>query len=262
MFVSFVVATYNCADRVPILNQTIASLAGMDCEFCIADGGSKDDTLEALSDAPNVHVVCSEPDKGIYDAWNRALDHCQGEYLAFIGVDDRPQREFLEVARRQCNSVDNSPAVIYGNRILVRGDLQRSITYPDKPRLFDSERPVFDIPHQAALNHRSLFAIRRFDPGFHLAGDLDFYLGVREAIRERGYLHIPQMQVIAAEEGVSRSSASFGIYRREFAGIEASHNLKLGFSTWKLRLLQAFESFPWLFERLKDLSWALRHDTP
>jgi glycosyltransferase involved in cell wall biosynthesis len=262
MFVSFVVATYNCVDRVPILNDTVAALEATGCEFCISDGGSNDGTLDALSRASNVRVLCSRPDRGIYDAWNRALDECRGEYFAFIGVDDRPQPGFIRAAERFCATTEPHPAVIYGDRVLERGHYQRRIAYRDRPRLFEADQPVFDIPHQAALNHRSLFESRRFDANYRLAGDLEFYVAARASIRERGYLRLPDVQVIAAEDGVSRSASSFGTYLDEFLRIERTHDLSLGYSKGKLLFLKQLGRFPNFFALLKSLSWALRHDAP
>ncbi len=260
MFVSFVVATYNCVDRVPVLNDTVSALSDVDCEFCISDGGSTDGTLDALTQSPRVRVLCSSPDKGIYDAWNRVIDESRGEYLAFIGVDDRPQFDFIALAERRIATMTPRPAVVFGDRILERGRYRRRLAYSDHPLLFESERPVFDIPHQALLNHRSMFERRRFDAGYRLAGDLDFYLAARSDIRERGYLRLPEVQVIAAEDGVSRSPASFRMYRDEYRAIERARDVELGYSERRLRLLGQFERFPGLFKLLKDVSWTLRHD--
>lgn len=260
MFVSYIVATLNCVDRVKTLNETIRQLPSTDCEFCISDGGSSDETLAAIADAPNVRVLRSGPDKGIYDAWNQVLDDCEGEYLAFIGVDDQPTREFLEAAKQLCASSDQRPLVIYGDRILKRGEYRRTLRYQAAPRLFEADRPVFDIPHQAALNHRSLIDSKRFDSHFQLAGDLEFYIALRDKIREGGYQYLPMPQVVASEDGLSRSATSFGIYRREFRAIEQTYGLTLGYPKLKLRLLGLLAQIPWLFDMLKKASWMINHD--
>lgn len=260
MFVSYIVATYNCADRVEFFNRTVRELSGVDCEFCISDGGSSDKTLASIIDAPNVRVLRSAPDDGIYDAWNQVLSDCRGEYLAFIGIDDQPTAEFVEAANQFCGNSANQPLLIYGDRILQRGRHRRTIVYSATPQLFEAERPVFDIPHQAALNHRSLFQAKRFDSHFQLAGDLDFYIAQRNVIREQGYCYLPLPQVVASEEGVSRSAKSFNVYMKEYAAIERAHGLALGYSGKKLSLLSRLERFPGIYEMLKQVSWWLRHD--
>jgi glycosyltransferase involved in cell wall biosynthesis len=260
VFVSYVVATYNCADRVRTLNETIQRLANTNCEFCISDGASSDGTLAAIADAPNVRVLRSAPDNGIYDAWNQVLDECRGEYLAFIGVDDQPIPGFVEAAKMAFTSANQSPLLIYGDRILQRGKYRRILRYSDKPRLLEADKPVFDIPHQGALNHRSLFEMRQFDGQFQLAGDLDFFIALRDTIRRGGYRHLSMPQILASEEGLSRSAASFRIYMREFRSIEQDHGLTLGYPKTKLRLLNLAAQIPGLFGVLKSASWIINHD--
>lgn len=260
MFVSYIVATYNCAERVEVLNRTIRKLSGADCEFCISDGGSSDGTVAAIIDAPNVRVLRSSSDNGIYDAWNQVLDNCRGEYFAFIGVDDEPTREFIEAAKQLCTSSGQPPLLIYGDRILQRGKYRRTLRYTATPRLFEADRPVFDIPHQAALNHRSLIESKRFDGQFQLAGDLEFYIALRDRIRAGGYRYLPMLQVVASEDGLSRSAASFAIYLREFRAIEESYGLTLGYPKLKLHLLAVLAQIPGLFGALKKAAWMISHD--
>lgn len=260
MFVSYVVATYNCADRIRILNRTVRRLAAANCEFCVSDGGSSDETLAAIDDASNVRVLRSGADSGIYDAWNKVLDDCKGDYIAFIGVDDEPVAEFLDAAIEVCAPSEKPPLLIYGDRILQRGGYRRTLRYSAAPRLLEAEEPIFDIPHQAALNHRSLFETKRFDSRFRLAGDLDFYIGMRDTIREGGYRYLPMPQVIASEEGLSRSATSFDIYLREFATIEQRHGLVLGYPKLKLRILGQAARVPGVFSLLKNASWMISHD--
>jgi len=47
----------------------------------------------------------SKPDHGIYHAWNKALDHVRGEWICFLGADDRFRdtdslERIVEVVRR------------------------------------------------------------------------------------------------------------------------------------------------------------------
>ena len=260
MFVSYVVATYNCADRVETLNETIRRLPAAECEFCISDGASSDDTIKAISSGPNVRVLRSSKDSGIYDAWNQVLDDCRGEYVAFIGVDDEPTADFLKAAKQVHAQSAEPPLLMYGDRVLQRGRYRRTLPYSGTPALLEAERPVFDIPHQAALNHRSLFESVRFDAQFQLAGDLDFYLAVRDRIRDGGYRHLPLTQVIASEEGLSRSASSFDIYRREFRAIEEKRGITLGYDMSRLRALGLIAKVPGLFGLLKGASWMIKHD--
>ncbi|MCC8194941.1 MAG: glycosyltransferase, partial [Deltaproteobacteria bacterium] len=90
-FFTIVTATYNAAE---VLSGLLDSLTAQTCqsfEVLIQDGGSSDATVEIIAgykDRLNVRWA-SEKDSGIYDAWNKALPAARGEWILFLGADDR-----------------------------------------------------------------------------------------------------------------------------------------------------------------------------
>lgn len=88
---SCIVAAYNAEKTLPILLESLKKQDLQDVEIIIQDGGSKDGTLAILDTwrnaIPNLKIY-SAPDKGIYDAWNKALEHVQGQWVHFLGADD------------------------------------------------------------------------------------------------------------------------------------------------------------------------------
>lgn len=61
-----------------------------DWEVLIMDGISTDDTLKIAQSYNDSRIrIYSEPDKGIYDAMNKGIKKAQGEWLYFLGSDDR-----------------------------------------------------------------------------------------------------------------------------------------------------------------------------
>lgn len=60
-------------------------------EHLIVDGASTDGTTEYIAQYGNRHhpiMFISEPDKGIYDAMNKAIAQASGEYAIFLNSDD------------------------------------------------------------------------------------------------------------------------------------------------------------------------------
>ena len=69
------------------VRESIDSLSGI--EYLVIDGNSQDGSLQELLEYPEPYErVVSEPDKGIYDAFNKALNLARGQYLLFIGAGD------------------------------------------------------------------------------------------------------------------------------------------------------------------------------
>ncbi|QMW01848.1 glycosyltransferase family 2 protein [Spirosoma foliorum] len=88
--ITIITAVYNAEKYLDscissILNQTYKNF-----EYIIIDGGSTDSTLSIIKKYQNqlTHWV-SEPDKGIYDAWNKGLAKASGDWIAFVGADDQ-----------------------------------------------------------------------------------------------------------------------------------------------------------------------------
>lgn len=71
--------------------DSVQSQVDVKIEHLIVDGASNDGTTEYISRYKNPNhpiVFVSEPDKGIYDAMNKAIDMAQGEYSIFLNSDD------------------------------------------------------------------------------------------------------------------------------------------------------------------------------
>ncbi len=58
-------------------------------EHIVVDGGSQDGTVDILRRYDDrVDYWFSEPDKGISDAWNKAIELASGEYVSFLNAGD------------------------------------------------------------------------------------------------------------------------------------------------------------------------------
>jgi glycosyltransferase involved in cell wall biosynthesis len=71
---SIITATYNAETFLERLLASILSQSYPNFEWVVQDGGSTDNTLNILKKYPDVRIkIQSEPDRGIYDAWNKAV---------------------------------------------------------------------------------------------------------------------------------------------------------------------------------------------
>lgn len=90
-FFSIITATCNAAETLPILLASLSEQHCRDFELVVQDARSSDGTLALLERASGIPAIelLSERDSGIYDAWNRAVARARGQWLLFLGSDDR-----------------------------------------------------------------------------------------------------------------------------------------------------------------------------
>lgn len=110
MQISIITATFNAANDLPELIESLRAQTYKNFEWVVADGGSTDGTLDILNNARDLDIaLSSQPDFGIYDALNRAIKASKGDYYVVIGADDVFEPDTVE---RFFNQIDGVNTVI------------------------------------------------------------------------------------------------------------------------------------------------------
>lgn len=207
MKISIIIATYNASSTLPRAMSSVFSQSYQNIELVVADGSSTDGTIEILEGCNNNKLSwwTSEKDNGIYDAWNKALEHAHGDWIVFLGADDELWNEsvlarFAESASR----IDERCRIIYGKvaQTCSNGDVWNIAGKPwnHTKSAFRYKAQMF--AHQGIFHHCSLFKNgNKFDPTFKIAGDYDFLLRV---LRDQDAEFLPDLIVAKMPcEGVS-----------------------------------------------------------
>lgn len=80
---------YNSAATIGDTLKSVNAQTYEDIEHIVIDGASTDDTVAICNEiGTRLTKVISEPDKGIYDAYNKGLTHATGDVIGFINSDD------------------------------------------------------------------------------------------------------------------------------------------------------------------------------
>jgi glycosyltransferase involved in cell wall biosynthesis len=86
---SVITATFNAVEVLPQLLASLRAQTDLDFEWVVMDAVSTDGTVGILEGVNDLRLVYrSEPDFGIYDALNKAISLCSGEYYLVVGADD------------------------------------------------------------------------------------------------------------------------------------------------------------------------------
>jgi glycosyltransferase involved in cell wall biosynthesis len=157
---SIIIPTFNAGASIERCLRSINKQTFTDYEVVIQDGGSSDNTIELIGDFRKGYAgaeirLYQEPDKGIYDAMNKAKHRANGEWLYFLGSDD----ELYEpnVVSRLLGSQDAALGdVLYGNvKVIGNAGWARDGAVYDGP--FDLKKLLTrNICHQALFYRAAL----------------------------------------------------------------------------------------------------------
>lgn len=213
------------------LQRCLDSIAAQDIrerELVVVDSVSSDGTRELLEANAGAGVVTrylSEPDGGLYEAWNKGLRLSRGEWICFLGCDDAfhdaaALRNLLDAAR----AAQGAARIVYGlvNRVTASGVIAESWGGP-----WTTARAAclagFMIPHPGTLHHRSIFEERGlFDESYRVAGDYELVL--REVLL-RAPLFVNRVVVDMRFGGMSSKPAAIHETLQEVQRARAAHGL-------------------------------------
>lgn len=95
MLLSIVTPAFNSAKTLPDTLESVLAQTGVEIDYQVIDGGSKDGTVEILkSFEPRFAAAgikfrwISEPDHGMYDAINKGFARIEGEAAGILNGDD------------------------------------------------------------------------------------------------------------------------------------------------------------------------------
>jgi len=89
-FFSLITVTLNCKEDLLSTIHCLKNQSFKNFEYIVIDGGSTDGTLEVIKQNLNIiNQWQSEKDNGIYDAMNKGIDLCQGEFIGMINAGDK-----------------------------------------------------------------------------------------------------------------------------------------------------------------------------
>ena len=178
--ISIIIASYNCKDTIERSIDSIISQTYHNWELIIIDGKSEDGTLDVIkAHSDSIAHYVSEPDTGVYNAWNKGLRHAQGEWICFLGADDFFwDTQVFEKIATILSAAYPKYRVVYGkNHILnEKGDILYTVGEPWS-KVKNKFLQLQCLPHPGLMHHRTIFEDHgHFNENFKIAGDYELLL--------------------------------------------------------------------------------------
>lgn len=197
--ISIVTVSYNAE---LVIEKTIRSVISQNydnIQYLIIDGGSNDSTLDIIEKYKSyISYFVSEPDRGIYDAMNKAIEAATGEWIIFMNAGDLLVDGVLGEIFAQ--EIDNSVDVIYGDTIIKYPFGDRYI----KAGFFTNSDMNLPFCHQSAIVRTRHMKQYHFDLRYKIAADYNFFYSLYKDGRKFLYLHMAVAQYDAIGFSTSR----------------------------------------------------------
>lgn len=203
------------------LEKTIASVINQTyfdkINYIIIDGDSTDGSKEVIEEYKDkLFYWVSEPDKGIFNAMNKAIGHLNGDYVLFLNSGDfLRQNDIIELVYDKLDA-----DICYGNEYFFRG-INALVNYTSLGNGWTSTYPDAldeNFFKRSALPHQSTFISVKYHKQHPyredcvIAGDWTFF---REAIMKYGatYKHLPITISNYGTDGIS--AKKFHVFQHE-----------------------------------------------
>lgn len=169
--VTIIIATYNSGKTVRAALESVHSQTYQDWECIVVDGASRDDTIDIVKnycELDNRFRYISERDHGIYEAFNKGLRMAKGEWVHYLGSDDRLVKNGMEKLMEKCEEGD----LLIGNTFLVKpgGEITRQKSHGRMGC------------HQSMLTRKAVVeALGGFDEKYRIVADTDLNVRLQKA---------------------------------------------------------------------------------
>jgi glycosyltransferase involved in cell wall biosynthesis len=174
-------------------------------EYIVIDGGSTDSSFDTIGNFSEVidSFVC-EPDRGIYDAWNKGVALATGSYICFLGAGD-----FFEDGALSdiLGCVARNPTLDFvSGRAMIVDDYNLPIRLVGRPWEWKTFRRHSVVAHPGSLHSRRLFdKYGLYNADYRIAGDYEFLLRSGKYLQAK---FLDRTIVRMLEGGISQTSNS------------------------------------------------------
>ena len=172
--ISVVTVVYNDVHNIEKTMLTVLNQTYQNVEYIVIDGKSSDGTWEVICKyRDRLAYAITEPDKGIYDAMNKAINVATGEWIVFMNSGDGFYDE-CAIERAFKNYEDKGESLVYGDFFLVNqpGNPDHLVKAMAQTSKQIEYAPSF---HQAIFTRTSEMKAYPFELKYRIIADFAFF---------------------------------------------------------------------------------------
>lgn len=211
--ISIIIATYNSGNTIRRAMQSVKDQSFLEWECLVIDGASNDNTMNIVkefSSCDSRFRYISEPDNGIYDAFNKGWKNAKGNWIHYLGSDDFFSKDGLSCLAESANNCKESIAIIsadvYNN--LLDGSLVVNKALNGNPGLGN---------HQGMLMRRSIIEqYNGFDTKYKILADFDLMVRILNDGHELQVVQCPPVAYFTQGGTTSLYSSQYNWFKDRY----------------------------------------------
>lgn len=176
--ISIICCTYNSESDLPLFLDSVKNQTSDSYELIIIDGASNDNTIDIINNNKDiVDKFISEPDQGIYDAWNKGIGLATSNWICFIGSDDLLRPYFVET---YCNALLSNKIIdvdYISSKVNYFNNINSSLRILGSPWKWSQFRRQMTTAHVGSLHNTNLFkTVGFYNIDYKIVGDYELLL--------------------------------------------------------------------------------------
>ena len=233
MKVTLITVCFNSAATLSTAIDSVLLQKGVDIEYIIVDGGSKDGTVEIIKEyaektlnsqllTPNFTFRwLSESDRGMYDAINKGIKMATGDVVGILNADDvlasdetlkRIAELFSRKERKEDSRVERVDCVYADIRFVREGETVEAVRKAETVRYCSAKRwrPwmfrfAAMVPHPSFYVRRECFArLGGYSLDYRICADFELELRYLYLAKLKA-VYLPECVVVMRMGGMSTS---------------------------------------------------------
>lgn len=233
MKLSIITVTYNAENTLAKTMVSVLRQSNHNYEYLLVDGSSTDGTISIVQEfenrvqqgefgiKPEQYRWISEPDRGLYDAMNKAIGLAKGDFVWFINAGDKIYSP--ETLQQVVDAIEQNPNVdvVYGQTVIIGQDDE---VLGERHRVAPAnltKKSLLDglvVCHQSVIVRRSIAP--QYDLSYKLTADYDWMCRVLDVSRKNvyidGYLSKFQTAGLSTKRRKQSLKERFVIMKRHF----------------------------------------------
>lgn len=185
---SIIIAVFNGEKTIERAIASVLNQSYSNFELIIIDGDSRDNSKEIIKKYNQyIKYWVSEPDQGVYEAWNKGIKQSSGEWISFLGADDELYRDALYNYHQYIRARSNTALDYVSSKVALVSEGRIFRIFGERWN-WKKFRYSMQVAHVGSIHHLNLYQrYGIYDESYKIVGDYEFLLRVGNKLNA-GYI--------------------------------------------------------------------------